>query len=146
MERVEEKEEEVKKKEEEVEEEEEGMGELDELLSELEIELESFESVETPSIKEEVYEEPVEVEYLPAIVEEEKEREEKRLSDAIKEILPPWIDKPWMYIKPENPDQLDNWLNDWGDFLVDLCRVMVKHVVNLMHLRSKFPFKTPICK
>jgi len=142
MERVEEKDEKIKKKEEEVEEEEEGMGELDELLSELEIELEGLESVETPSIEEEIVEKIVVVE-RPSVVEE---KEEKRVSDVIKEILPPWIDKPWMYIKPEKPDHLDSWLNDWGDFLIDLCRVMVKHVVNLMHLRSKFPFKNPICK
>ncbi|MFX0162307.1 MAG: hypothetical protein ACFE68_03080 [Candidatus Hodarchaeota archaeon] len=145
MERVEEKDEKVKKKEEDVEEEEEEeLGELDELLSELEVELESLESVEAPSIEEEVVEEIVVVERPPVV--EEKEREERRVSEAIKEILPPWIDKPWMYIKPEKADHLESWLNDWGDFLVDLCRVMVKHVVNLMHLRSRFPFKNPICK
>lgn len=148
MEKVKEKDEKVKKKEKEaVEGEVEGVGELDELdelLSEVEAELGSLEIVEPPSIDKEVFEEPVEVERLPVVVEEE--REEKLVSEALREILPPWIDKPWMYITPEKPEHLESWLTDWGDFLVDLCRVMVKHVVNLMHLRSKFPFKNPICK
>jgi len=137
MEKVKEKEEKVKKKEKEaVEGEVKGVGELDELLSEVEAELGSLEIVETPPIDEEVFEEPVEVERLPVVVEEE--REEKLVSEALREILPPWIDKPWMYITPEKPEHLESWLTDWGDFLVDLCRVMVKHVVNLMHLRGDY--------
>lgn len=144
MEKVKEKDEEAKEKEKRGEE---SRAEVDEKLAELESEIEkAMEEVER------IPQPDTSVEKIPSVTERvlpeittEKEME-KRVAEAVREILPGWIEKPWMYVEPEKQDQLESWLSEWGDFLLDWSRATLQHILNLMHVRTQFPFKNPLCK
>jgi ESCRT-II complex subunit VPS25 len=69
--------------------------------------------------------------------------DEKR---KLEEILPQWIDKPWMYVTPEHQKQLDSWLSDWSDFIMEYARVNIMHIMHLEEDGSKYPFKNKIAK
>ncbi|RMG26134.1 MAG: hypothetical protein D6732_21565 [Methanobacteriota archaeon] len=55
--------------------------------------------------------------------------------------IPSWVNKPWMYIKPSNPAQLNSWIEGWKTLLLDYCRIFVKHIVNLIELQREHPFR-----
>lgn len=55
--------------------------------------------------------------------------------------LPAWVNKPWMYIKPSNPTQLNSWIEGWKTVLLDYCRIFVKHIVNLIEMQREHPFR-----
>lgn len=59
----------------------------------------------------------------------------------LKEILPEWIDKPWMYVTPEHQKQLDSWCADWSNFIIEYARVNIKHIIHIEEERAQFPFE-----
>lgn len=56
------------------------------------------------------------------------------------EILPEWINKPWMYVTPEHQKQLDSWCADWSNFIMEYARINLKHIIHIEEERSKYPF------
>ena len=58
----------------------------------------------------------------------------------LKEILPEWIAKPWMYVTPEHQKQLDSWCSDWSNFIMEYARINIKHIIHIEEERSKYPF------
>ncbi len=57
------------------------------------------------------------------------------------QLIPGWVNKPWMYIKPSHPSQLNSWIQGWKKLILDYCRIFVKHVINLMELQNVHPFR-----
>ncbi|MCF2143443.1 MAG: vacuolar protein-sorting-associated protein 25 [Candidatus Heimdallarchaeota archaeon] len=56
------------------------------------------------------------------------------------EILPEWINKPWMYVTPEHQKQLDSWCADWSNFIMEYARINIKHIIHIEEERAKYPF------
>jgi len=54
--------------------------------------------------------------------------------------FPEWIEYPWMYIKPRNPDLYDSWLQSWGNLLLRWSSFHIKHVISLNDLLSTPPY------
>ena len=54
--------------------------------------------------------------------------------------FPEWVEYPWMYIKPKNPDLYRSWLQSWGDLLLKWASFHVKHVVSIHDLLSTPPY------
>lgn len=59
----------------------------------------------------------------------------------LKDILPTWIDKPWMYVSPEHQNQLDSWCADWSNFILEYARIHIMHIMHIEEERSKYPFE-----
>ncbi|MCK5047435.1 MAG: hypothetical protein KAS22_12695, partial [Candidatus Heimdallarchaeota archaeon] len=64
----------------------------------------------------------------------------------LKEILPEWIDKPWMYVTPEHQKQLDSWCSDWSNFILEYARINIKHIIHIEEERSEYPFRNKQAK
>lgn len=64
----------------------------------------------------------------------------------LKEILPEWIDKPWMYVTPEHQKQLDSWCADWSNFIMEYARINIKHIIHIEEERAKYPFNNKTSK
>ena len=62
------------------------------------------------------------------------------------EILPEWINKPWMYVTPEHQKQLDSWCADWSNFIMEYARINIKHIIHIEEEKSKFPFNNKQAK
>jgi ESCRT-II complex subunit VPS25 len=62
------------------------------------------------------------------------------------EILPEWINKPWMYVTPEHQKQLDSWCADWSSFIMEYARINIQHILHIEEERSKFPFNNKQAK
>jgi uncharacterized small protein (DUF1192 family) len=54
--------------------------------------------------------------------------------------LPDWVDKPWMYVKPENPKFLESWRRDWSDYTLKWAKFLVIHLISVAELMEKNPF------
>ncbi|MCE7736352.1 MAG: hypothetical protein GPJ54_15835 [Candidatus Heimdallarchaeota archaeon] len=54
--------------------------------------------------------------------------------------MPPWVKKPWMYVKPTHEHQLSSWLDSWQGLVLDYSRSYKIHIVNLSELNTKYPF------
>ncbi|MEM3561801.1 MAG: hypothetical protein QXR19_01070 [Candidatus Jordarchaeaceae archaeon] len=54
--------------------------------------------------------------------------------------LPDWVDKPWMYVKPENPKFLESWRRDWSDYTLKWAKFLVIHLISVAELMEKRPF------
>ena len=64
----------------------------------------------------------------------------------LKEILPEWIDKPWMFVTPEHQKQLDSWCADWSNFIMEYARINIMHIMHIEEERSKYPFNNKTAK
>lgn len=62
----------------------------------------------------------------------------------LKEILPEWIDKPWMYVTPEHQRQLDSWCADWSNFIMDYARINILHIIHIEEESAKYPFNNKV--
>lgn len=58
----------------------------------------------------------------------------------LKEILPEWVNKPWMYVTPEHQRQLDSWCADWSNFILEYARINIKHIIHIEEERASYPF------
>ncbi|MEX2752410.1 MAG: hypothetical protein Q6366_011075 [Candidatus Freyarchaeota archaeon] len=54
--------------------------------------------------------------------------------------LPDWVDKPWMYVKPENPKFLESWRRDWSDYTLKWAKFLVIHLISVAEMMEKRPF------
>ena len=69
------------------------------------------------------------------------------LERQLKDILPEWIDKPWVFVTPEHQQQLDSWCADWSNFIMEYARINIMHIMHIEEERSKYPFNNkPIKK
>jgi len=64
----------------------------------------------------------------------------------LQEILPEWINKPWMYVTPEHQQQLDSWCADWSNFVMEYARINIKHIIHIEEERTKHPFNNKTAK
>ncbi|MFW9778251.1 MAG: hypothetical protein ACFFE8_05290 [Candidatus Heimdallarchaeota archaeon] len=64
----------------------------------------------------------------------------------IKPILPPWVQKPWRWMVPEDPQLRQQWLLTWGDFLFDFARLLNIHVIDLQEISLVYPFHNPVLR
>lgn len=64
----------------------------------------------------------------------------------LQDILPSWVEKPWMYVTPTDPDQLQSWGSTWGDFLLEFAEFKAVHILNLLEARKEFPFSNRLIK
>ncbi|NHJ06055.1 MAG: hypothetical protein EAX90_14600 [Candidatus Heimdallarchaeota archaeon] len=64
----------------------------------------------------------------------------------LKEILPDWIDKQWMYVTPEHQKQLDSWCADWSNFIMEYARINIMHIIHIEEERAKYPFNNKTAK
>jgi len=64
----------------------------------------------------------------------------KDIERQLMEILPEWINKPWMYVTPEHQQQLDSWCSDWSNFIMEYARINIKHIIHIEEERAKYPF------
>lgn len=64
----------------------------------------------------------------------------------IKPILPAWVQKPWRYMVPEDPQLHQQWLLTWGDFLFDFARVLNLHIIDLQEVSLVYPFHNAVLR
>ncbi|MHA1244591.1 MAG: hypothetical protein ACTSPK_04905 [Candidatus Heimdallarchaeota archaeon] len=64
----------------------------------------------------------------------------------LQEILPEWINKPWMYVTPEHQQQLDSWCSDWSNFIMEYARINIKHIIHIEEERALHPFNNKTAK
>ena len=64
----------------------------------------------------------------------------------LQEILPEWINKPWMYVTPDHQQQLDSWCADWSNFIMEYARINIKHIIHIEEERSEHPFNNKTAK
>ncbi|MHA1124934.1 MAG: hypothetical protein ACTSO7_10360 [Candidatus Heimdallarchaeota archaeon] len=64
----------------------------------------------------------------------------------LQEILPQWINKPWMYVTPEHQQQLDSWCADWSNFIMEYARINIKHIIHIEEERAEHPFNNKAAK
>ncbi|MEA2071605.1 MAG: hypothetical protein U9O98_09990 [Asgard group archaeon] len=64
----------------------------------------------------------------------------------LQEILPEWIDKPWMYVTPHIQQQIDSWLSDWSNFILEYARINIMHIMHIGEEGSKYPFNNKSIK
>ena len=57
--------------------------------------------------------------------------------------LPPWINKPWMYVQPTHLNQLGSWINSWSTLILDYSRSYRIHIINITQLMKVYPFSNP---
>lgn len=89
---------------------------------------------------------------LPEIsiqVSSEKEEMESQLVPGkvdvrIKPILPSWVQKPWRWMVPEEPNLKQQWLLTWGEFILDFSRVLNLHIIDLQEISLVYPFQNQI--
>ncbi|MHA1212394.1 MAG: hypothetical protein ACTSSH_08025 [Candidatus Heimdallarchaeota archaeon] len=62
------------------------------------------------------------------------------------EILPEWINKPWMFVTPEHQKQLDSWCSDWSNFIMEYARINIQHILHVEEERAKYPFNNKQAK
>ncbi len=74
------------------------------------------------------------------------EHPKKKFDDAVKEILPQWIQKAWRWITPDDAELLEEWLREWGDFLLSFSEVLKVHFIKPRELLVQMPFKNPLVK
>lgn len=79
------------------------------------------------------------------VVEPEKKVKEQEAA-RLRDILPSWVEKQWMYVTPTVPDQFHSWSAAWGDFLLEFAEFKAIHVLNLLEIRKEFPFFNRIIK
>jgi hypothetical protein len=68
------------------------------------------------------------------------------ISSEVRAILPPWVEKPWRWIDPEEGELRVQWLGEWGNLLMEWGRVQGLHLVKIEEVRREFPFKQPLIK
>jgi hypothetical protein len=64
----------------------------------------------------------------------------------IKPILPGWVQKPWRWMVPEDPQLKQQWLLTWGDFLFDFSRVLNIHIIDLQEVSLVYPFHNAVLR
>ena len=64
----------------------------------------------------------------------------------VKPILPAWVQKPWRWMVPEDPQLNQQWLLTWGDFLFDFARVLNIHIVDLQEISLVYPFHNAVLR
>jgi len=79
-------------------------------------------------------------------VQPKEEPKEKLISPEIRQILPDWVEKPWRWITPEELHLKEQWLVEWGDFLMEWSRTKELHIIKKEDVRREFPFKQPLLK
>jgi hypothetical protein len=67
-----------------------------------------------------------------------------KVDPRIKPILPTWVSKPWRWMVPDDPQLKEQWLLTWGEFIVDLARVLNFHILDLQEIGLVYPFKNPL--
>ncbi|MHA2098778.1 MAG: hypothetical protein ACW99A_08830 [Candidatus Kariarchaeaceae archaeon] len=115
---------------------------INDWLDSVEVTTETEEKNDIVEIKEEIVEE-TKVTEAPIQKEIEKEvqiTEKEETIDIFLVKLPPWVKKPWMYVKPVNEAQLNSWLDSWKGLVIEYARSYKIHVINLSQLNTKHPF------
>jgi len=82
----------------------------------------------------------------PGPVIDAKKKLKEQEVEKLRAILPPWCEKPWMYVTPTGLDQLSSWNSTWGDFLLEYAEIKAVHILSLLELRKEFPFSNRIIK
>jgi hypothetical protein len=63
-----------------------------------------------------------------------------KVDPRVKPILPAWINKPWRWMVPEDPQLEQQWLTTWGEFIIDFARVLNFHILDLQEVALVYPF------
>lgn len=64
----------------------------------------------------------------------------------VKPILPAWVQKPWRWMVPDDPQLKQQWLVTWGEFVLDFARALNLHILDLQEVALVYPFKNPLLK
>lgn len=94
-----------------------------------------------------VVEQPKPVQEEPDIVKKVEESvievEEIEISpqDQFNSNLPPWVNKPWVYITPKVETQVESWIESWAQIIITYAETLNKHVVNSLDLQKIHPFR-----
>ncbi|MFW9930419.1 MAG: hypothetical protein ACFFD1_13575 [Candidatus Thorarchaeota archaeon] len=73
---------------------------------------------------------------------------QKKITEDLKEILPLWIEKPIYWITPAEKysKRREDWIKEWGQFLITYANVKHKFVLVIRELVNEFPFKNSLIK
>lgn len=64
----------------------------------------------------------------------------------VKAILPPWMEKAWRWVSPDDPELLEEWLQEWGDLVLSYAEALGLHIVKPREMLVNVPFKNPLVK
>ncbi|MFW9914595.1 MAG: hypothetical protein ACFFGZ_03200 [Candidatus Thorarchaeota archaeon] len=70
----------------------------------------------------------------------------KAIDPRIKAILPPWMEKAWRWVTPDDPDLLEQWLQAWGDLVLSYSEALQVHLLKPREMTASIPFKNPLVK
>jgi hypothetical protein len=73
-------------------------------------------------------------------------REAKTIDPRIKAVLPPWMEKAWRWVTPDDPDLLEQWLHAWGDLVLSYSEALQVHLLKPREMIVSVPFKNPLVK
>lgn len=69
-----------------------------------------------------------------------------KVDPKVKSVLPGWVNKPWRWMVPEDPQLKQQWLITWGEFVLDFARVLNFHILDLQEVALVYPFQNSILK
>ena len=68
------------------------------------------------------------------------EKERGQFSLDINPVGDQWLDRPWMYSKPKNPELLKKWTETWTNYLLRYAENKNIHLINVADLQREYPF------
>jgi hypothetical protein len=68
------------------------------------------------------------------------------IDSRVKAILPPWMEKAWRWVSPDDPELLEEWLKEWGDLVLSYSEALGLHIVKPREMLVTPPFKNPLVK
>ncbi len=70
-----------------------------------------------------------------------KKDQQVKLEKEFEDMLPKWVNKPWMYISPKSTDKIGSWSDKWSKVLLDYTKLYVIHIISINKIRTVYPFK-----
>ncbi len=64
----------------------------------------------------------------------------------VKPVLPSWVEKPWRWMVPDDPQLKQQWLTTWGEFMLDFARVLNFHILDLQEVTQVYPFQNSLVR
>lgn len=102
--------------------------------------LDSFNPEQVKSDKENTSQEADVDEGKTGALNQETSKSIDHLLEEFTQNLPNWIDKPWMYAKPNHDGHLQSWYQSWKDLILSYTSILTRHIINIYDLQEVHPF------
>ncbi|MFX0113077.1 MAG: hypothetical protein ACFFB3_00870 [Candidatus Hodarchaeota archaeon] len=69
-----------------------------------------------------------------------------KIDPRVRTILPPWMEKAWRWVTPDDPELREEWLREWGDLVLSYAEALELHFLKPREIMVNVPFKNPLVK